>query len=100
MSRRRATLFSLIGEMTALLTMLESWRNVRMARSTPWRAILAMLAGNRVIQSGAARFMAMVYLRIRKRAKDQRFIFLVILPYIKNFKKYIDKYLCDEYNNI
>ena len=44
--------------------------------------------------------MAMVYLRIRKRAKDQRFISLVILPYIKNFKKYIDKYLCDEYNNI
>ena len=54
MSRRQATLFSLIGEMTAQSTMWESWRNARMERSTPWRAILGMPAGSRAIQSGAA----------------------------------------------
>ncbi len=83
MSRRQATLFSLIGEMTALSTMWESWRNARMARSTPWRAILAMLAGNRAIQSGAAQYTVTVYLLIRKKAKEyQRFIPLALLPYI------------------
>lgn len=74
MSRRQATLFSLIGEMTALSTMWESWRNARMAWSTPWRATLAMLAGSRVIQWGAAQSTVTVYLPIRKKAKEyQRF---------------------------
>ena len=74
MSRRQATLFSLIGEMTAQSTMWESWRNARMARSTPWRATLAMLAGSRVIQWGAAQSTVTVYLPIRKKAKEyQRF---------------------------
>lgn len=54
MSRRQATLFSLIGGMTVLLTMWESWRNARMARSIPWRATLAMPANSGAIQSGAA----------------------------------------------
>ena len=81
MSRRQATLSFLIGEMTAQSTMWESWRNARMARSTPWRAI----ANSRAIQSGAVQFTVTVYLLIRKKAKEyQRFISLVILPYIKN----------------
>lgn len=75
MSRRQATLFSLIGEMTAQSTMWESWRNARMVRSTPWRATLAMLAGNRAIQSEAVQSTATDALFIsRKRAKEnQRF---------------------------
>lgn len=85
MSRRQATLSFLIGEMTAQSTMWESWRNARMARSTPWRAILGMPANSRAIQSGAVQFTVTVYLLIRKKAKEyQRFISLVILPYIKN----------------
>ena len=74
MNRRQATLFSLIGEMTVPSTMWESWRNARMARSTPWRVILVMPASSRAIQSGAAQSMVMVYLFIRKKAKEyQRF---------------------------
>ena len=57
-----------------------------MARSTPWRAILGMPANSRAIQSGAVQFTVTVYLLIRKKAKEyQRFISLVILPYIKIF---------------
>lgn len=75
MSRRQATLFSLIGGATAQSTMWESWRNARMARSTPWRAILAMPANSRAIQSGAAQSMVTERLFIsRKKAKEnQRF---------------------------
>lgn len=54
MSRRQATLFSLIGGTTALSTMWESWRNARMAQSTPWRATLGMPVSSRAIQSGVA----------------------------------------------
>ena len=53
MSRRQATLFSLIGGATAQSTMWESWRNARMGRSTPWRATLGMPANSRAIQSEA-----------------------------------------------
>lgn len=46
-----------------------------MARSTPWRAILAMPANSRAIQSGAAQSMVTERLFIsRKKAKEnQRF---------------------------
>lgn len=54
MSRRQATLFSLIGGAAAQSTMWESWRDARMGRSTPWRATLGMPANSRAIQSGAA----------------------------------------------
>lgn len=54
MSRRQATLFSLIGGATAQSTMWESWRDARIGRSTPWRATLGMPANSRAIQSGAA----------------------------------------------
>ena len=53
MSRRQATLFSLIGGETAQSTMWESWRDARMGRSTLWRAILGTPANSRTIQSGA-----------------------------------------------
>lgn len=88
MSRRQATLFSLIGEMTALSTMWESWRNARMARSTPWRAILAMLANSRAIQWEAVLYTVTVCLFIsRKKAKEyQRFIPLALLLYIKQLR--------------
>ena len=66
MSRRQATLFSSIGEMTAQSTMWESWRNARMARSTPLRATLGMPVSNRAIQSGAAQSMVTVCLTISK----------------------------------
>ena len=56
MSRRQATLFSLIGGATAQSTMWESWKNARMGRSTPWRATLGMPANSRAIQSGAAQY--------------------------------------------
>lgn len=70
MSRQRGTLFSLIGEMTVQSTMWESWRNARMARSTPWRAILAMPASSGAIQSGAAQSTVTVCLLIRVKAKE------------------------------
>ena len=57
MSRRQATLFSLIGGATAQSTMWESWRDARIGRSTPWRATLGMPANSRAIQSGAAQYM-------------------------------------------
>lgn len=69
MSRRQATLFSLIGEVTALSTMWESWKNARMGRSTPWRATLGMPANSRAIQSGAAQSTVTAWLLIRKRRK-------------------------------
>jgi hypothetical protein len=62
----QATLFSLIGEMTVLLTMWESWRNAKMVRSTPWRATLGMPVSNRAIQSGAAQSMVTACLTISK----------------------------------
>ena len=58
MSRRQATLFSLIGGATAQSTMWESWRNARMERSTPWRVTLGMPANSRAIQSGVAQYTA------------------------------------------
>ena len=58
MSRRQATLFSLIGGATAQSTMWESWRDARIGRSTPWRATLGMPANSRAIQSGAAQYTA------------------------------------------
>ena len=83
MSRRQATLFSLIGEMTAPSTMWESWRNARMAWFIPWRATLGMLASSRAIQSRAVLSTVTVCLLIRKKAKEyQRFIPLALLLYI------------------
>ena len=75
MSRRWATLFSLIGEMTALLTMWESWRNARMAQFIPWRATLAMPAGSRAIQLGAVQSTVTECLTISRaeQKKNQRF---------------------------
>ena len=72
MSRRQATLFSLIGEMTALSTMWELWRNARMERSTPWRAILEMPVSSRAIQSGAAQYTVTECLPIKIGQKKNR----------------------------
>ena len=68
MSRRQATLFSLIGGATAQSTMWESWKNARMGRSTPWRATLGMPANSRAIQSGAVLFTVMEFHNIKKDA--------------------------------
>lgn len=75
MNRRQATLFSLIGGVTAQSTMWESWRNARMGRSIPWRATLAMPANSRAIQSGTAQFMVMecLFIRRKKAKENQRF---------------------------
>ena len=67
MSRRQATLFFLIGEMTALSTMWELWRNARMERSTPWRVTLGMPAVGDSILWEVALFLAMAHLLTKKR---------------------------------
>ena len=72
MSRRQATLFSLIGGATAQSTMWESWRNARMGRSTPWRATLGMPVNSRAIQSGAALSMGTDALLIDGRTGERK----------------------------
>ena len=72
MSRRQATLFSLIGGATAQSTMWELWRDAKMGRSTPWRATLGMPANSRAIQSEVAQSTATDALRIDGRMGERK----------------------------